>query len=183
MVITLDDLATLLHIPEGHAIEGVRLLPSDHRPGLAVTIKGAGLRPHFAVNPLPTIDLAAYWAIVDQDVHWPPDPLETATRTVPRGTERIPPNEAKPLDVCLRRCGGLLRLRTGGLRCDKCGADAWGNLAYSSAVVATDPAKWPAFPGEALDYRGAPDVPAESRSGTESEDGPVNLDLHTGGPR
>lgn len=41
-------------------------------------------------------------------------------------------------------------------------------------VTASDPANWPTFPGQGLNYRGEPDVPGSD---------PGDEDIHAGGPR
>lgn len=174
VLVTIDDLAVLLGLHNGYRIEAVRLIPEQYRPGVMVAIVGPGLPTHYTGNALQAIDLGRFRQFVE--TYEPPVQLHSA---VPRGT-------AHALDVCPRRCGGLLRLRTEGLRCDKCGADENGlGFApidrYTPArpiVQASDPERWPAFPGEELHRQNLiPDAPAESRGD------PGDEDIHTGGPR
>lgn len=172
VLVTLDDLAALLGLPKDYRIEAVRLIPEEYRPGVMVAVVGPGLPTHYTINALQAIELSRFRLLVDTY-----EPPEAPTPVVPRGT-------AQALDVCPRRCGGLLRLRPEGLRCDKCGGDENGlgraelpAAPYTPArtpIGGSDPAKWPAFPGQNLDYRGIADTPAETRGEDE---------IHTGGPR
>lgn len=64
VLVTLDELADLLELPDGHRLEAVEELPDGYRLGLALTIvsarEGTALPVHNLLEPLYQVNLATY---------------------------------------------------------------------------------------------------------------------------
>ena len=153
---TLDELADLLRLPEGHSLHAVDELPAGYCPGVALTIVSDGdatghLPKYKATEALLTMDLTTYrkWVGGTGSVRSRLRSGEESRRLVPRHDDHQDERQSRP-----------------GRRADD---------GYTPArlPIAQSPAEsWPHFPGEGLPITG------EAVRGD-----PGDEDQHLGGPR
>ena len=157
---TLDELATLLRLPEGHSLHAVDELPAGHCSGIALTIvsdaDAPGHLPKYnATDPLMIMDLATYrrWASDTGIVRSRLQPVEEPHRLVPRREDHQDERATRP-----------------GRRAED------GYTPATTPVMQSftpDVAKeWPKFPGQDLPITGDP-----------MRGDPGDEDTHLGGPR
>jgi hypothetical protein len=165
--LTLDELAEMLGLPEGHRLEAAEELPDGYRLGLALTIVSYAspiLPKTNPAEPVMQMDLPTYrgWGTRRPAADY--RPVRTVLREVEEPAERMVPrrqsddhqNEpqhytpvkplADPTPVVAGAQGGDIQL---------------------VVPPPEDKRQWPTFPGEQLPYTSDP--------GDE--------DIHTGGPR
>lgn len=140
--VTLDDIAEMMQLPDGHTVLAVDDLPAGYIPGLALIIVSRDaadtkLPLYKSTDPLMAMDLTTYrrW-IADTSI---------VTRSTLRAVET--PVEAGCADDCTHP------------------DHRHGYTPARPPVAASPAANWPAFPGEKMDYRGATGVD----SGDEDE--------------
>lgn len=159
---TLDELADLLRLPNGHRLHAVDELPAGYCPGVSLTITSDGDAPgphlprYQATDPLMVMDLASYRRWVSQ--------TGTVTRTALRSVDapsdrRVPRRE----DHQSERAGRP------GRRADDGYIPAIEPIMQSFTPAVEK--EWPRFPGQ--------DLPI---TGTTVGDDPGDED-HLGGPR
>lgn len=152
--VTLDELAAMLELPEGHRLYAVDELPAGHCPGLALTIASdddsPGHLPHYnASDPLMVMDLRHYRS-------WSATPMVTRAALRPVA---IPPEDHQ-----------AERHNRPGRRADEPRPSPY--IPAKPPIAASPATAWPKFPGEDLNYRGEFD-----------RADPGDEDVHMGGPR
>lgn len=158
--LTLDDLAELLRVPEGHEVKAVAVVPEGHLPGIALTIvsKDPPLLPRVPFSAAAQVmELANYrrWVSDDEMIVRQTVLREIEVPRVPRGTDTV--------------TGA--RANRPGRRADEGYTPATAPVMQSfTQAVAKE---WPKFPGQDLPITGSPVQGAD----------PGDEDIHTGGPR
>ena len=151
--LTLDELAELLRLPEGHRLHAVDELPAGYCPGIALTIiNDDGARPHLgrytATEPLRVMDLTSYRKWVGDTA--------LVVRSTLRAVEEpiLPPHPAETgcADDCIHPSHRHHeRAYRPGRR-----ADDPGYAPARPPMAGSDPDRWPAFPGQHLPITGEP---------------------------